>query len=218
MCKKCKTARQVPSITTVTAYHKMMWCRECKEPRRLSSGWLKCTAPKEHAVERIVDYRLVGKIDEYLVEWKDYPSSQNTWEPEGNLNPSALEDALDLKERKRAETAAKTKISTSQSTTFSISARSTRNSLATARGVDCFSRSNDDNPAGEVARDPQFARMSGFAAAKKRKRIWTIDESTADNDGDGLVNEDNVDGEDDATADAENEVEEVRQHDARVRL
>jgi len=31
--------------------------------------------------EKVVDKRMVGGQAEYLVKWKDYPASQNTWEP-----------------------------------------------------------------------------------------------------------------------------------------
>ena len=124
-CKKCKAVRQVPNSRNALLKEDMtlhelelweanlpktLWCKKCKTSRYvpnnntayLSPGWLKCAAPKEHTVERIVDHRhVLGRIDEYLVKWKDYPSSRNTWEPECNLNPSALEDALDLKKEER---------------------------------------------------------------------------------------------------------------------
>lgn len=39
-----------------------------------------------YIVERIVGTREVMGTKQYLVKWKGYPSSQNTWEPIENLN------------------------------------------------------------------------------------------------------------------------------------
>jgi transposase InsO family protein len=47
----------------------------------------------EFEVEKLLDYREIGRqdfrddnfIQEWLVKWKGYPSSENTWEPETNL-------------------------------------------------------------------------------------------------------------------------------------
>jgi hypothetical protein len=62
---------------------------------------------KEYTVEKILDWKTVGGKDKFLIKWKGYPKP--TWEPASNLNDSAREEALDLKDRKRAETAAKRK-------------------------------------------------------------------------------------------------------------
>jgi len=46
------------------------------------------SSSEEYYVDRIVDARLIteeGKV-EYLIKWKDYPESENTWEPEENVN------------------------------------------------------------------------------------------------------------------------------------
>ena len=49
-------------------------------------------------VERIVDSRQKAKKVEYMVKWKGYPSSENTWEPVSNL-----EDVLDMVEAYEAK-------------------------------------------------------------------------------------------------------------------
>ena len=41
---------------------------------------------EEYEVEDIVDKNVAGGKVHYLVKWKGYPSSQNTWEPEAHLN------------------------------------------------------------------------------------------------------------------------------------
>jgi Chromo (CHRromatin Organisation MOdifier) domain len=47
-------------------------------------------------IERIVDVRKSGSSYEYLVKWKgDY---ENTWEPQKNLNSSALQEAKELRQ------------------------------------------------------------------------------------------------------------------------
>jgi hypothetical protein len=44
----------------------------------------------EYVIERIVKGRYKNKRLEYLVKWKFFPNSRNTWEPECNLNAAAL--------------------------------------------------------------------------------------------------------------------------------
>ncbi len=61
---------------------------------------------EEYIVEKVVDVRVTadGK-KQYLLKWKNYPSSQNTWEPEEHLNCSALIAAFEnsLQEKKMAK-------------------------------------------------------------------------------------------------------------------
>jgi hypothetical protein len=39
----------------------------------------------EYQVEKILDTKLEGQAIKYLIKWKDYPNSENTWEPEKHL-------------------------------------------------------------------------------------------------------------------------------------
>jgi Chromo (CHRromatin Organisation MOdifier) domain len=45
---------------------------------------------KEYEVETILDCQYFGKTIKYLIKWKDYPHSENTWEPKSNLQCSDL--------------------------------------------------------------------------------------------------------------------------------
>ena len=40
---------------------------------------------EEYKVEALLAHPKVGRQLQYLVKWKDYDSSNNTWEPEKNL-------------------------------------------------------------------------------------------------------------------------------------
>jgi hypothetical protein len=42
--------------------------------------------PDIYEVEKILDRRLVGKQEQYLVKWQGYEHTDNTWEPVKNLN------------------------------------------------------------------------------------------------------------------------------------
>jgi hypothetical protein len=41
---------------------------------------------KEYEVETILDCQKIRGKNKYLIKWKGYPPSENTWEPESNLN------------------------------------------------------------------------------------------------------------------------------------
>ena len=41
---------------------------------------------ESYSIERIVDKRKINGALEYLVKWKGYPESANTWEPDTYLN------------------------------------------------------------------------------------------------------------------------------------
>ena len=47
---------------------------------------------EEYEVEEILSHRTFGRQKQlqYLVKWKGYPSSDNTWEPAGNLHADEL--------------------------------------------------------------------------------------------------------------------------------
>ena len=40
----------------------------------------------QYKVESILKHKNINKQKYYLVKWKNYPDSENTWEPEQNLN------------------------------------------------------------------------------------------------------------------------------------
>src|SRR5690606_33825695 len=47
---------------------------------------------KVFEIEAIIDHRREGSVVEYLVKWKGYDSSHNTWEPYENfVDPSAID-------------------------------------------------------------------------------------------------------------------------------
>ncbi|KAH7732296.1 dnaJ subfamily B member 4 [Aphelenchoides avenae] len=58
--------------------------------------------PQQYEVEQILKSRLVKGKTEYLVHWKGFPSSEDTWEPEANLGASCegLINALKNSEKK----------------------------------------------------------------------------------------------------------------------
>lgn len=59
---------------------------------------------EEFTVEKIVDMRIKNGKREYLLKWRGYPDSENTWEPSANLDcPELIEDFESKMKKKKEE-------------------------------------------------------------------------------------------------------------------
>jgi len=62
---------------------------------------------EEYSVEKILDKRTRSGKTEYLIKWEGYPDSENTWEPEENLDCPEIIKAFE--DKLKTKTAAKRK-------------------------------------------------------------------------------------------------------------
>jgi len=58
---------------------------------------------EEYSVEKILDKRTKGGKVEYLIKWEGYPDSENTWEPQDNLDCPDIISAFEAKRGKKEE-------------------------------------------------------------------------------------------------------------------
>ena len=55
-------------------------------------------------MEKVVDMRIKNGKREDLLKWKNYPDSENTWEPQSNLDcPELISDFEDRLKKKKEE-------------------------------------------------------------------------------------------------------------------
>ena len=64
---------------------------------------------EEYQVEKIIDSRMVRGRKEYLLKWKGYPDSENTWEPHSNLDCDDLIKTFEDNRKKKREEKEKAK-------------------------------------------------------------------------------------------------------------
>jgi len=58
---------------------------------------------EEFTVERILDKRVRNSKVEYLIKWEGYPDTENTWEPQENLDCPDIISAYEDKAAKKKE-------------------------------------------------------------------------------------------------------------------
>lgn len=58
---------------------------------------------EEYTVEKILEKRMKGGKVEYLIKWEGYPDSENTWEPQDNLDCPDIINGFEAKTKAKKE-------------------------------------------------------------------------------------------------------------------
>ena len=58
---------------------------------------------EEFTVEKILDKRVRNSKVEYLIKWEGYPDTENTWEPQENLDCPDIISAYEERSQKKKE-------------------------------------------------------------------------------------------------------------------
>ena len=69
--------------------------------RRLTLGLMNDSDEEEYVIERILDRRVRSGVTEYFIKWQGYSDSDNTWEPESNLNCQELIQQFERRRNQR---------------------------------------------------------------------------------------------------------------------
>lgn len=132
------------------------------------------SSEEEYVVEKIVDRReRKGKI-EYLLKWKGYDSSANTWEPKENLEcPELIKAFEDTRVDAKKEAAAKEKEKQKDKKKSSKPSTTSSSSGSSKKKVD----SDGDNDASDDDKDDNASNKSG------KSKTAAADDAAASDDG-----------------------------------
>jgi len=108
-------------------------------------------AETHYEIEKIVKARKKGNTTEYFIKWEGYQESDNTWEPESNLDEDMLaEYKASQKKEPSQKPSTKPKIVEKKSGTASTKPkRLTRGAIATAESSSKRKRDYDENATAE---------------------------------------------------------------------
>ena len=97
-----------------------------------------------YEIEKILSTKIIGGKSLYLIKWKGYPSSQNTWEPENGISPQLLDRFYD----RRPSTSTVSSVSNKISQNETIGSDDTNNFVCPACPTRIYFKRDPSLPAG----------------------------------------------------------------------
>lgn len=113
----------------------------------MSNGKIEEEDEEEFVVEKILERRKKGDFIEYFLKWKNYPNSENTWEPSYNLDCQDMIDTFEAEYAKKGPSKQRGRPKAGGPASRAVSSRQPKS--AAKKGKDAMGEDEDETEKAE---------------------------------------------------------------------